>query len=157
MLQRPPSKRTLQRKRQQLKRASAVISESFTESSAESSCLITTEDTLPNSGILVTCEENVDLNDSLLDLGDQSLNYVHCKEKDDEQDLKSSLSSWAVLCRVKHTTLNMLLGMLKRCAKLDLPKDSRTLLKTPRTNSIIDLKYGTYNHFGIEKGLRETP
>lgn len=67
---------------------------------------------------------------------------------------KGKLAAWAVSCRVPHTTLKMLLGILK-VEKIDIPLDPRTLLKTPRSNNVIKLSNGDYQHYGIERGIRK--
>lgn len=68
--------------------------------------------------------------------------------------IKSNLAMWAVTCRVPHATLGKLLEVLKRCSNINVPKDPRTLLKTPIKNHIIEVSCGKYQHYGIERGIK---
>lgn len=66
--------------------------------------------------------------------------------------LKCSLAAWAVSCRVPQSTLRILLRIMQNRG-LNVPLDPRTLLKTPRNTDIINLSYGDYQHYGIQKGI----
>lgn len=68
--------------------------------------------------------------------------------------LKSDLADWAVSCRVPHTTVKRLWKVLIRNGNTDIPRDPRTLLKTQRKNKNITLTYGVYQHYGIERRVR---
>jgi len=69
--------------------------------------------------------------------------------KKDEVTLHEKLASWATRSKCGRSHIDELLGILKE-EGLELPKDSRTLLKTPRQ---IHTEYkcgGQYVYFGIE-------
>lgn len=55
--------------------------------------------------------------------------YSSC-ENDAEFDLCRELSNWAVEFAISFVALNALLRLLLKC-KIKVPKDARTLLKTP--------------------------
>lgn len=179
------SKRTLQSKRQILKRSIYLSDESSSVSS-----IVDAENVLDldlHISISPSCEEKSENDCVVASLGDDSMTDADFPNNDAEfleeaemggsdqnpysnpientfvfgdsiqeaKSLNSRLASWAVDCGLPHIHLRSLLGVL-RSEGIDLPKDPRTLLQTPRSNNLIQLKYGTYNHYGIERGLRQT-
>lgn len=81
-----------------------------------------------------------------------ALDGVH--EKSSETSLPEQLSSWAINHNISHVAVSQLLGIL-RGQNLNVPKDARTLLKTPRKTGY-DLKIvepGVYYHFGFLSSL----
>ena len=73
----------------------------------------------------------------------------------DRLDFKHKLASWAADEEIPREKFNKLLAILREhpCHS-DLPKDSRTLLHTPRKLQLLSLGGGTYYHFGVEKGIQ---
>lgn len=71
---------------------------------------------------------------------------------DDSSSIKDKLQQWVLAYNVKKNSVNSLLKIL-RSEGLDLPKDVRTLMHTPRSHDIIDINPGTYIHFGLKKML----
>lgn len=74
-------------------------------------------------------------------------------------DLKNQLVAWAFEYNVPHNACNGILSIFREFTKFELPKDIRTLLKTPRKADINSIGGGSYYHFGlngiIEKMLNE--
>lgn len=70
------------------------------------------------------------------------------------EEMKSRLRSWAVEYSIPHCSINSLLSTLRfiDCLK-NLPKDARTLLRTPRTSYIISVDGGKYFHVGVERAI----
>lgn len=69
-------------------------------------------------------------------------------------NLSEQLRSWAISFHIKRRALTALLQILQsKIGMQSLPKDSRSLLKTPRKIEIIDLGGGKYYHNGVEKTL----
>lgn len=69
--------------------------------------------------------------------------------------LSSSLRKWASEYQITQSALKSLISVLNTHLNADLPKDPRTLMKTPRTVEILDLQdNGKYWHHGLENGLR---
>lgn len=67
--------------------------------------------------------------------------------------LADKIAYWTVTNNISHNSVNKLLAIL-RSENLPLPKDCRTLVKTPlASNNIIDMSPGAYIHLGIEKGI----
>ncbi|XP_045033001.1 uncharacterized protein LOC116934715 [Daphnia magna] len=77
------------------------------------------------------------------------------KEKVEENArMKSSLAEWAIQCNIPRSHVNNLLRRLKSDYGLNLPIDSRTLLKTMRSKpNLRSVMPGQYAHFGLAKGL----
>ncbi|ODM92363.1 hypothetical protein Ocin01_14323 [Orchesella cincta] len=74
--------------------------------------------------------------------------------KPDETSINHSLRSWAIQNNIKSRAVNSLLYILKQHSCFsELPKDSRSLLKTPRKINIIKVKPGNYCHFPLVKTL----
>jgi len=63
--------------------------------------------------------------------------------------LKDKLCKLISDYHISHNCVNELLQIL-RSEGLDLPKDVRTLLKTPKIHEIIDVHPGSYIHIGVE-------
>lgn len=66
--------------------------------------------------------------------------------------LREKLQQWVLDNNVTKNSVNSLLMVLKS-EGLDLPKDVRTLMNTPRSHNIINMNPGTYIHFGLKKML----
>lgn len=66
--------------------------------------------------------------------------------------LSDKLRSLFVQFKVSHNFGNCLLTVL-RDEGLDVPKDIRTLMKTPKNHEIINISGGSYVHFGLKNML----
>lgn len=83
---------------------------------------------------------------------------IHVKEPSIPDSLrhafKNDLARWAVECKVELSTLSKLLFLLRNhMPDYDLPRQGRTLLKTPRYSTVISMDNGEYCHFGLKKGI----
>lgn len=67
-----------------------------------------------------------------------------------ETHICDKLRAWNIQFNVTHNCLNCLLNIL-RTEGLNVPKDGRTLMKTPSKHTIIQMNNGSYVHFGIEQ------
>ena len=67
--------------------------------------------------------------------------------------LKEQLSTWATSNNVSKSCVDELLTILKPQCNVELPKDCRTLLQTPRVIEYSEKCGGKYIYFGIEIGL----
>lgn len=67
--------------------------------------------------------------------------------------LQEDLAHWVVDAKLSRESCNSLLALL-RAHGCDLPMDSRTLLKTPRSIPFEKKCGGYYIYFGIERGLQ---
>ncbi|KAB0801293.1 hypothetical protein PPYR_05647 [Photinus pyralis] len=70
-----------------------------------------------------------------------------------ENSLSNDLRQWLIEFNISHQAGNKLLSILGNHNIKNLPKDTRTLLKTPRSVQIIPVSPGHYVHFGIRVGL----
>lgn len=68
----------------------------------------------------------------------------------------NKLRIWAVQNQITHVAINELLELLLTLGLKNLPKNSRTLLHTPRSVQIRSMGSGEYWHNGIEKCLKNT-
>lgn len=66
--------------------------------------------------------------------------------------LSDKLRLLIVKYKVSHNFCNSLLQILQS-EGLDVPKDVRTLMKTPKNHEIFDVSGGSYVHFGIKNML----
>jgi len=74
-------------------------------------------------------------------------------DSDDFLDrLKQGLAEWAVLYKIQHVAVGGLLNVLSEFFP-SLPRDPRTLLKTPQHYVIKNVGGGQYSHVGLSKGL----
>lgn len=97
-----------------------------------------------NSNFFVNCISNSNLHNT------SDANFP-------KQALPSSeefLRAWALKNNITHTALSSLLTWLQTKPNLqDLPKDSRSLLKTPRSVDIVQMGEGQFYYFGLVKNL----
>lgn len=101
---------------------------------------------------------------SAMDSGDAAQHYFSESEDDEPADppeqnpieLREELQNWGIEHQIKHSAMNALLKILKVFVPNNaLPKDSRTLFKTPAkidVSSDPELE-GKYWHYGLQKGL----
>lgn len=64
------------------------------------------------------------------------------------------LGKWAVQHNINHSALTSLLHLLKPM-HVELPLDSRTLMRTSRTLEIISIEPGHYYHFGFGEVIKK--
>lgn len=122
-------------------------------------------------------ENNVELDDALIFSTSQThsvdnsccetdvINFDTCKlpetvDNAEENSLKDSiradLNLWSAKFSIHHDALNGLLDILnKNFPNINLPKDARTIMSTPRqvNNLMYDDHGGSYWHYGIKKAL----
>lgn len=101
-----------------------------------------------------TSQESDELGDTDSDFGYKDYVSTDSEQgvesaKEDEVTFQEKLASWATRSKCGRSQINELLGILKD-EGLEVPKDSRTLLKTPRQIQIEDRCGGQYAYFGIE-------
>jgi len=66
------------------------------------------------------------------------------------------IANWAIHHDITHYALNDLLKSLSILpAFSELPKDAKTLLKTPTTTKIKNIGGGIYHHFEIKEEIEE--
>lgn len=70
-------------------------------------------------------------------------------------NLSNELRSWAIQFNVRQTAVSALLKILLSFGITSLPKDSRALLKTPRTVQIENVSQGHYWHNGLLNCLQK--
>ena len=75
-------------------------------------------------------------------------------EATSESDLGSDLADWALANKLTHKSVNELLQILQRHGHEDLPRDSRTLLSTPKVVSLQERCNGRYIYYGLERGTQ---
>jgi len=79
---------------------------------------------------------------------------IEIPQFEDLPNAKIELAKWALRHKITHVALGDLLSILQTNPDLsDIPKDPRTLLKTPSTTSIKKIGGGTYHHFGLKKEI----
>ncbi len=67
-------------------------------------------------------------------------------------DLQAELAAWATQYKLTRPALNDLLDILRKQGNR-LPKDGRTLLRTPRSVNCEEKCGGLYSYFGLESGI----
>ena len=67
--------------------------------------------------------------------------------------LSERLATWASQNKLTRAAINELLVILKDSGHKELPKDARTLLKTPRMVPTLVKAGGDYTYIGIQKGI----
>lgn len=91
------------------------------------------------------------------------LNATHLKKKISEsidknpsppKNLSDKLRTWAIEFRIQRSGVSELLKILISAGHKSLPRDSRSLLRTPRIVQIENRAGGQYWHHGIENNLK---
>ncbi|CAI6377101.1 unnamed protein product [Macrosiphum euphorbiae] len=81
---------------------------------------------------------------------------ININTSNKDQDFVEKLKHWAVEYKIKQNALDALLGILrKETIGENLPKVSRTFLKTPRNTLIQIVSPDQYCHFGLKIGLEK--
>ena len=74
-------------------------------------------------------------------------------EADDRQSLKEDICGWAVKHNISQAALSDLLGVLRQ-NDMDLPRDPRSVMGTPRSVDIKQIAGGQYHYFGVAKAIQ---
>ena len=108
-------------------------------------------------GGLVLCDEETDCLEYLenidipvCDSGDE--NTSDSDTSDIAYNTKEHLADWATKFNISHAALGELLQILNHC-NLELPKDPRSLLATPKQAEIKNVAGGHYYYFGVESSI----
>lgn len=111
-------------------------------------------DQIPNGQNVNTQCENLssshNILDDVTDLSSDGLDLSDEEENDYTSD-NYKIREWAIRHHITHITINDLLSILR--PKMDLPKDARTLLATPRSVDVKSVAPGQYCHFGFDNCL----
>ncbi|VEN47147.1 unnamed protein product [Callosobruchus maculatus] len=89
----------------------------------------------------INIEESVEHTKSMIENMEHAASNVSFKDE---------LRLWAVSHNIPQNAVTDLLGILRSHTTHLLPKDCRTLLKTPRAIDILPLGNGSYCHFGLK-------
>lgn len=125
-------------------------------------------DITDNIGSDLDCEPKSDVDDLMWSLADDQAfereleacsnvcTEVECDIPDEGFDSsvisKEELGEWAVRHKIKHDALRDLLGIVRR-QNQHLPKDPRTLLRTPREVSVKFIDGGSYYYLGVQNAI----
>lgn len=69
--------------------------------------------------------------------------------------LSQQLQNWVNENNITHTALRKLLSVLRPFVSEHIPKDPRTLLKTPKSTKVISMGSGIYTHIGVAYSVRQ--
>ena len=81
--------------------------------------------------IIGDADSDFDLDDILLPIGSS-----------ENEEFKNELAIWANTFLINHNALKALLSLINKYTNMNLCKDSRTLMKTPRYTSVIEIDNG---------------
>lgn len=95
---------------------------------------------------------NTDNNEVIIDNPTLN-NYENTSDSIDDKAFMHDISTWAIHENISHKSLNQLLQILRKYTNYVLPKDARTLLRTPQSTKIIQIDGGEYSHLGLKKAL----
>lgn len=115
-----------------------------------------------HSSINLNYFDNYDSNSQFCENSDNVINCnisicsEHTVVKHNTQDTFSNrLQSWAVSYNIPHNALGSLLKLLRSTLNVNLPKDPRTLLCTPRHIFSKSVAPGIYSHIGIKNAIEK--
>ena len=104
-----------------------------------------------NSDDSVSDNSDIENNSAVFE-SDFSCNSDSEVESDQQFDISAELAAWAILFLIKQDALSALLRILQKNG-LRLPKDARTLLKTPKSVETLTIAGGSYKYFGLKSGI----
>ena len=122
----------------------------LTEQATRASCVACPTDNIDLS-IIDSNTNSTDMDDR--SFGDNS-NYDSSSSDDDDYPLRSQLAQWAGTFNISHTALYGLLSFLQK-AGVDVPKDPRMLLATPKHTDVVAIAGGSYYYFGVANVVRQ--
>lgn len=110
-----------------------------------------------NNDINVNIPYNNELSTNNVDESSNNIEHNHNNNSNNAQNnvsLTSKLAAWAINENITLASLGKLLPIIREIpGSNDIPKDPRTLVKTPRKINVKSIGCGTYFYFGIEKTL----
>lgn len=71
------------------------------------------------------------------------------------ENIETFLTKWTFRYNIRRNALNTMIKFLKTNGFPTLPADSRTLLKTPKTRTVIQIAPGHYIHIGVKNSLHK--
>lgn len=110
---------------------------------------------IPPGGIPSDCRPS-DLNPTCISVSENTSSSYDCSstgETNDESDLRSSITDWALRFGVSLIALSALLAILRVHLPF-LPKDGRSLLKTKTEYNVEMIAGGSFHYFGIVNAFR---
>lgn len=96
--------------------------------------------------------EDIDLSEVYSSGAENITPFISSDESEETTSLHSRLRQWATENHCKQKCVNGILSILRDQGH-NLPKDARTLLKTPRIVNTIDRCNGKYVYFGIQHSI----
>jgi len=93
-------------------------------------------------------------NNSLSDNLSSSCGTSEQSDSENLFNLCDGLAKWATQFGVSFAAVDELLLLLRKC-DITVPKDARTLLKTPNCVIKRQVGEGTYTHYGLKEGLTD--
>jgi len=101
------------------------------------------------------CNQNEFDTTSYNEVSDAESNSSNSFIEEEVLNINVVIAKWALRHKITHKALSDLLKCLRVYpAMKDLPKDARTLLKTPTSTEVKNIKGGIYHHFGIENEVK---
>lgn len=118
----------------------------------------------PNDKLMYDVTEKVDVNNHNIDsdTDDEDESYVkptsnpdnsNSKESDRMAEFLEEFLLWCLTSKLSRDNLKALLAMLRKYFNAPLPKDPRTLFKTPKGTKLYEMSNGSYWHYGLKKIL----
>ena len=132
------------------------IISSFTENSSASELVVDIDD--PSAPI----PENTESPPRVSYNSEECPRSPECSSDSDDEEIQphkfqDQIAHWVTENNVSQTSVSQLLKILRsHSCHSSLPKDARTLMKTPRTCEIINISPGQYVHFSLLDGIIRT-
>lgn len=136
-------------------------------SDVENVCCISRPETKkqPDKNSFIMEAENLDSENICLDNSNDILTLSSDENNEENEQLlseaekiieiRSRLITWATSYNINHSALRELFTILNEAIPNCLPKDPRTLLRTPKSIVLVSLENGTYWHNGFISVLGE--
>ncbi|XP_077280128.1 uncharacterized protein LOC143907321 [Temnothorax americanus] len=86
---------------------------------------------------------------------DNLFDYLKNAESAQNEKFPNENQYWAKQFKIPHNAINSLLSILNKNTNTQFPKDSRTLLKTPKSTNVINMDNGQYCHIGLTNAIKK--
>lgn len=121
----------------------------------------------PNDKLICDSREKIEISqnnqaDSDTDEEDESYEKptskpddTNSKDTDKMAEFVEEFLMWCLTSQLSRDNLKALMAMLRKYFNAPLPKDPRTLLKTPKSTKLYEMSNGSYWHYGLKNILNK--
>lgn len=93
--------------------------------------------------------------ESLINSDDDGPDFFQDPDEENNFEFTNDVRELLLVHKIDHVASKSIIQLLNKYTNYNLPKDPRTLLRTPRQTTTIQIEGGEYYHFGVEYAIIE--